>query len=360
MNAEARARLARGDAEGGVAGATSTVAEGGVAAEVAALAAAGRGVTPGGETANAPARRPRAWSLRLAALVLTALVLGAHLGSALAWDDGLDARLLAADGALAALAVVVLLLAIERGIRERRRQAMIRALIGALTEPRTIDRAADEVARALVATRMADAALVAVALAETAAGGQTLPVAAAGYPEGWPESAAALPPVAEAPSRTDPGQPPPAGARRDAEAHPWLAPLAARLGRRPRVAELSLVRGDELLGTLLLASRRGRLLRDGALRPVVAGLAAAALDQARLHHAAEERARALEQQEERRRESWPRSRTRSAPRSPRSAPSRSCWRRASGRERPVRRARARDRRRCSPRSRTGWSASGSW
>jgi signal transduction histidine kinase len=173
---------------------------------------------------------------------------------------------------------------------------VVGALVAGLTEPRTIERAAEEVARALVATRMADAALVAVTLAETPAGGQTLPVAAAGYPDGWPQAGAALPPVIGA----EPA--PPAGARREADAHPWLAPLRPRLGRRPRVAELPLVRGDELLGTLLLTSRRGRLLRDGALRPVVAALAAAALDQARLHHAAEERSRTLEQQEERRRE----------------------------------------------------------
>jgi signal transduction histidine kinase len=269
-----------------------------VAAAVAELAAAQR--PSGGEAEARAARRPLAWTLRLGALALTALVLAAHLGAALAFDDGLDARLLAADGAIVAVVAVVLLLAVERGIRERRRQAVIRALLGALTEPRPIDRTAHELARALVATRMADAALVSVTLAETRAGGQMLPVAAAGYPEGWlaAAAAAALPPVAE----VELASAAPAGARRDAGAHPWLAPLMPRLGRRPRVAALPLVRGDELLGTLLLAARRGRLLRDDALRSVVASLAAAALDQARLHHAAEERLRALEQQEERRRE----------------------------------------------------------
>ena len=84
--------------------------------------------------------------------------------------------------------------------------------------------------------------------------------------------------------------------------HPWVAPLGSTLGKRPWVARLPITSNGDLIGLLLLVSRKGGVLRDPVVLATIAAQAAAALDHAALYEAAYQRERDLEGQDQRRRE----------------------------------------------------------
>ena len=244
--------------------------------------------------------------LRLAALFATLAVLGTHLAVWRAVSKGFEPWLLATDAALALVVLAAVLVHVGNLGRQRRRHALVDQLAASFSVPRNIDEAADAGVSLLVATGLADAGLVAVARADgdeagvrDGYGGFTdrrpplVAVAAGGFPGDFePETETLRLP---APSR-------PSTARLSIARDPWLAPLTATLGERPWVAQIPLARNDELLGLLLLVSRRGGALHDPAMLETVGALFTAALDHARLYQAAFEQARDLEQQDARRRE----------------------------------------------------------
>ena len=80
------------------------------------------------------------------------------------------------------------------------------------------------------------------------------------------------------------------------------APLGSTLGKRPWVARLPITSNGDLIGLLLLVSRKGGVLRDPVVLATIAAQAAAALDHAALYEAAYQRERDLEGQDQRRRE----------------------------------------------------------
>jgi signal transduction histidine kinase len=82
----------------------------------------------------------------------------------------------------------------------------------------------------------------------------------------------------------------------------WLLGLELSVGRNPWVARIPIVRGDEALGQLLLASPKPGALRDRALLQTLGTILAAALDHGRQYQVAFERTRDLEEQNARRRE----------------------------------------------------------
>ena len=246
--------------------------------------------------------RRAGWRLRLAALFATLAILGTHLAVWRAVSGGFEPVLLATDATLALVVLTAMLVHIGNLGRQRRRHALVDQLAASFSVPRNINEAAEAGVSLLVATGFADAGLVAVARADSDGdgyGGFTarrpplVAVATDGFPGDFePETETLRLP---APSR-------PSMARLSIARDPWLAPLAAALGERPWVAQVPLARNDELLGLLLLVSRRGGALRDPAMLETVGALFTAALDHARLYEAAFERTRELEQQDVQRRE----------------------------------------------------------
>lgn len=235
--------------------------------------------------------------LRLSALLVLAAVLGTHLSVTYALFERFEPELLAVDGVLTLLAVIAIFTHIGALTRERRRRATTDGLAAAFTVARNIEETADAGVSMLVAAGVADAGVVAVIRADADEGESTamVSVALAGYPAVEPGRVVRIVSAGVQPL-------PPSVAREQAEPDPWLAPLRERLGDRIWVATVPLARDDEMLGVLLLASRRQGPLGDSALLATIGALFATALDHARLYEVAFERARELEEQDGRRRE----------------------------------------------------------
>ena len=250
----------------------------------------------------------RPWPVRLrapvAVIAIAVVAFAAH--GAVVVSAARDALILAIDASIGLLLLGLALLYHFRVAGERRRYALIERLVESLSVPRSIDEAASAGAQLLVASGLADAAVVGVARAAgadgeaargtqpEAASGQLVSVAGAGFDGDFESGATASPPVEieSAPTVT----------QRAILADPWLSQLRDRHGARPWVAQVPLARNGELLGMLVLAARRRRQLRDRALLRSVAMLFTAALDHARLYQATFERTELLEEQETRRQE----------------------------------------------------------
>lgn len=233
--------------------------------------------------------------LRLGVLCALAAVAAAHAAVTSAATGEIDPIVAAVDGALALLLLVAAVAHIRTLGRERTHHAVVEELVAALDVPRTVEDAAAAATTLLVETGVAQTALVAVAYTPAPGedggdgGAETLlPLAAVGYPEGWLRDAPSRPPIAG--RRAPLVERPPAGT-------PW----SAAAGRR-WMATVPLWRGDELLGEIVLTADRRGLLGRPALLLTIGSVTAAALDAARLHQAAFEETRSLEQQEARRRD----------------------------------------------------------
>ena len=232
----------------------------------------------------------------VAAVVAVLCVLALHLGAtyALLPDIGRDeqARLAALEGALAVALLGLAWWRIAGVTRERTRSAIVDGLVEAFSTPATIEDTSRTAVASLVGTQVATAAIVAVAREDSDGRERLVPAAASGYP------AEAMPPdgTVDAVPRE------PRLARERSEADPWLALLPDTIGPHPWVARVPLLRGEEVLGSLVLASRSPGMLRDTRTLALVGALVAGALDHARLYQAAFERSAELEQQDARRRE----------------------------------------------------------
>lgn len=225
------------------------------------------------------------------ALILAATVLlGAHTALTVAVTGEAVPEVIAIDAAFAVLLLGVTGWFLGRLRRERQRAAVESLLLDVLSTPRNIRDTATEALRLITEHRLGDAASIAIAGEED---GPMRPLAATGYPRAWLESAPAA--RVETVARE-------AEWKRAKVAHPWIEPVAARLGGRPWVAQIPLRSGADPIGLLLVASRRSTLLEHPGLRELLAERLGAAFDHAALYEAAYRRERDLEDQEVRRRE----------------------------------------------------------
>lgn len=260
-------------------------------------------LTADGRTRSASPRGPRGtWRLRLAATAGVLAVVAAHLSVTYAATGELDPIVGAVDGALAGLVLVAMLVHTGGLGRERGRAAVLEELVAALATPLSIEDAAAAALGVLTERRVAAAGLLAVARSTgdgdsgdgDAPHGELAPLATAGY---------AGDPLRELdPRPAFPEEPLVIEVQRETIEDPWLAPLEPALGRRPWVARVPIVRGDELLGVLLLTARRRRPLDDRPLLTAIGALLGATLDHSRLHQAAFQEREDLAEQESRRRE----------------------------------------------------------
>ncbi len=228
--------------------------------------------------------------LRLVALVVALVVLAAHFAITLGRREALDAPVAAVDVALAVLLLAAVYAHLHSLMRERRRLALATLLLDLASEPRRIREAAAVALTALVAAGLADAGLIALV---DAGGPELRPLVASGYPAGWVDGAPDVPLGDDSPVPT---------LRRVREAHPWVDPLLPALGRRPWLATVPLLGGEEVIGVLALAATRAGALRDPALLELTSRPLAAILHQAELYEAAYARERELEDQAQRHRE----------------------------------------------------------
>lgn len=247
---------------------------------------------PAGPTLRAIRRS--GWELRLALLVAIAAALGAQLAATYAAFDQLDPLPTALGAGLALVGLAVGLVHIARLTRERRQSALIETLAETFSTPRDVAGAADSAARRLVDLGLADACLVAVAREQEEGETAITPLAAAGYPGGW--LAEAEPRMLAVPKAL------PRAEREDGARDRWLTPVASAFGEQLWVARVPIVRGDAVLGLVLLAAHRRGSLREAPLLEAVGAQLAGALDFASLYEAAYEHAARLEQQDSRRRE----------------------------------------------------------
>lgn len=204
----------------------------------------------------------------------------------------------AIDIALAGALILLVAIHLHRLTRERSRNAIIELLVDALSVPSTLEDAGRIALTTLTESRVAGAGVVAALSSDAEPGGTLIPLATTGGRRGWepaPASASAIP------SALTTG-------REAVTDDPWLLGLESTIGRRPWVARIPIARGDEVLGLLLLASRKRGWradqgwLRDRALLQTAGTLLAAALDHGRQYQVASERTRDLEEQNARRRE----------------------------------------------------------
>ena len=176
--------------------------------------------------------------------------------------------------------------------REQRRQAIIEALIDALSTPARIEATAEATLAVLVGSGVGRAGLVAVVNTDEDDRRTLTPVAVVGARRGW--SAETI----DADTRFTVV----ATRRERVTDDPWLLGFEGMVGRHPWVMRLPIERGDEQLGALLLASRRRGWLGDRVLMRTASTTLAAALDHGRQYQFAYERTRDLEEQNARRRE----------------------------------------------------------
>jgi signal transduction histidine kinase len=236
--------------------------------------------------------------------VAFALALGsafaAHATVSWALTGFVDIAVLAIDGALLLLALVAGTVHAQQLARDRRRHVVVQELASAFASPRNVQETTLIAASLFVDAGLASAALVAIAHApgDGERGGDTTiltPVARVGFPPEEPEDELENSVTARAFASLS-------IARELPEADRWLFGLGGSLGPRPVVARVPLRRGDELLGALLLVSRKAGVLHDRRLLETVASMLGAALDNARLYEATFAQTRDLEAQDARRRE----------------------------------------------------------
>lgn len=228
--------------------------------------------------------------LWMALLLAAAVILGAHTALTIAVSGQAAPEVIAIDTAFAVVLLGVAGWFLGRLRRERQRAAVESLLLDLLSTPRNIRDTATEALRLIDEHRLGEAAAVAIAGEED---GAMRPLAATGYPRGWLEAAPAA--RVETVARETEW-------KRAKVPHPWVEPVAGRLGGRPWVADIPLRSGSDPIGLLLVASRRPTLLEHRGLRELLAERLGAAFDHAALYEAAYRRERDLEDQEVRRRE----------------------------------------------------------
>jgi signal transduction histidine kinase len=224
-------------------------------------------------------------------LLAVAVITAAHAAAILAFDGGSpDWRILAVQAATGLLVFAVAVGYLRSVAHERRREVVERMLLDLLATPRNIEDTAAATVEALHASGLAEASVIAIA----GEGDTPLrPIVARGYPRGWLKDAAAMPldTVLAEPTLQHPST-----------RHPWTEGATAQLGKRPWVAHLPILSGDEPIGVVLVAVRKPRVLRDPEVRRLLSQHLSAAFDHAALYEAAYARERALEELETRRRE----------------------------------------------------------
>jgi hypothetical protein len=130
--------------------------------------------------------------------------------------------------------------------RERRRQAIIEALIDALSGPASIEAIAEATLAVLIGSGVGRAGLVAVLSTDEDDHRTLAPVAVIGARRGWNGE------TVEADARSAVA----ATRRERVTDDPWLLGFEGLIGRHPWVTRLPIVRGDEQLGALVLAAKR--------------------------------------------------------------------------------------------------------
>ncbi|MGE3855319.1 MAG: ATP-binding protein [Dehalococcoidia bacterium] len=224
------------------------------------------------------------------ALLGGGLLVGVHLAISFAVLQRFEPLLLAADLGILALVLAPAAWYINSVTDERQRHAAQIVLLDVVAEPRNIGDAARGALAALVRHRLAEAGVI--ALADEQGDAQRV-LASIGYPDGWAKTA----PLVRYTSGPRPS------IRRDrGEVHPWVAPVVPALGKRPWVARVPITSNGDLIGLLLLVSRKPGALRDDVVLATIAGQVGAALDHAALYEASYQRERDLEGQDQRRRE----------------------------------------------------------
>ena len=228
------------------------------------------------------------WLLVIVAGVVFA---GIHLALTYALLDILEVRIAIAiaDAGILALALGPAVWDIASITAERQRSAAQTVLADALAQPRNIADAARAVLLALTRGELSGAGVI--ALTDDQGDAQRV-LAAIGYPEGWAKLAPHV--------RHEGGSEP--TIRRDRETHPWVGPLGVRFGKRPWVARIPINSNGDVIGLLLLVSKRGGALRDRQVLATVASQVGAILDHAALYEASYQRERDLEGQDQRRRD----------------------------------------------------------
>src|SRR5690606_8365686 len=213
----------------------------------------------------------------LALLVGAVALVLIHLSLTYAILGELDSRLIILDGGIAIVGLAVAFWYVGSLVEARQRHSLELVLMEVLTVPRDIAGTSQAALDALVRGGLADAATIAVADDTDSA---MHPIAAVGYPEGWPASAEPerQPDATERPSVV-----------REREPHRWVTPLADRVARQPWVARVPLSSGDDPIGLLLLTSARPSLLRDAQLLETLGTQLSAALDHAAMYEAAYQR-----------------------------------------------------------------------
>lgn len=244
--------------------------------------------------AGAPSASP--WPLRVSALLVALAGAAAHAAVAQWRHAAFDRVVISADAALVVL-VLALIWTHSGGLaRERRRQAMVRALIAALAAPRGIEETAAAAVRLCARLEIADAAMFAVVRdgSDDAADVELVPIASAGYGTGWELTAERRPLPAQMPHAPH--------VARVASTDSWLAAAQGRIGARPWVAQVPLVHREDVLGVLVLSARTHDVLRDHGLLVTIGQLFGTALGHAQLHRVAYDESRGLAEQDARRRE----------------------------------------------------------
>lgn len=234
--------------------------------------------------------------MRLGALLVAVAVIAAHAAIAQWRHAGFDRVVLGVDTALLLL-VLWLLWRHSSGLaRERRRHAIVLALIEALALPRGIEETAAAAVRLCTRLDIADAAMFAIARdgGDVAADVELVPIASAGYGTGWESSAEIRALSAQMPHLPH--------IARVASTDAWLAAAQGRIGPRPWVAQVPLVHRGDVLGVLVISARNGDVLRDEGLLVTVGQLFGTALGHAQLHRAAYDESRDLAEQDARRRD----------------------------------------------------------
>ncbi len=228
--------------------------------------------------------------LWILALVGGIVVAGVHLAVTYVVLDRFEPLLLAADAGILLLVLAPAAWYISSVTDERQRHAAQIVLLDVVAEPHNIGDAARGALAALVRHEIAQAGVI--ALADEQSDAQRI-LAAIGYPEGWAKTAPLV--------RYNNGPEP--NARRDrGEVHPWVAPLGTALGKRPWVARIPITSNGDLIGLLLLVSKKAGVVRDPVVLSTIAAQVGAALDHGALYEASYQRERDLEGQDQRRRE----------------------------------------------------------
>ena len=238
----------------------------------------------------------RGLRLLAVAVLAVAALLAAHLFAAVAFIEanveGFRFWLAAADAALAGLLILTLAWHLHRLTRERQRHAFVEILVETLSVPASIEGTAEATLELVIGAGLARGGIVAAVSGDDEAATRLVPLAVAGARRGWASEAGLSDRLANVVSV----------GREHTIDDPWLLGMELTIGRRPWVARIPILRGDERLGQLLLASRHRGWLGDRALLHTMGAILAAALDHARQYQVAYERSRDLEEQNARRRE----------------------------------------------------------